>query len=190
MSKFTLKPGSFEALRSGWAILLGACSGVYIGLLKQEYVEFVAPLGKIYLDILKMCILPIIISAISVSIGRLLSNQGSLKYIKRMVFVFIVSVFFASVLGILAGVIGQPGSDLDEESLSALGSIIQESGSPDLEMFLFTPFVASNEMSLLQGFFFNLVPANIFTALSTGNNLKILFFSILFGLAVASLFGK
>ena len=177
----------FEPLRSVWAILLGACAGAYIGLFKQEYVGYVEPFGKMYLDILKMCILPILVSAISLSIGRLVNNHGDAKYLKKMIFVFFVSALLASIIGMIAGVIGQPGKNLDNDSMSALGSIIQNSGDPDLEVSLFDSYEGSESNSLLQNFFYNMVPDNIFNALSSGNNLKVLFFALLFGVALGTL---
>lgn len=177
----------FEPLRSVWAILLGACAGAYIGLFKQEYVDYVEPFGKMYLDILKMCILPILMSAISLSIGRLVNNHSDAAYLKKMIMVFLVSSFLASVIGMFAGVIGQPGKNLDSDSMAALGSIIQDSGEPDLEVSLFDPYEDSQDNSLLQNFFYNMVPDNIFNALSSGSNLKVLFFALLFGVALGTL---
>jgi len=177
----------FEPLRSVWAILLGACAGAYIGLVKQEYVPYVEPFGKMYLDILKMCILPILMSAISLSIGRLVNNHGDAKYLKKMILVFLMSALLASIIGMIAGVIGQPGKNLDNDSMAALGSIIQSAGDPDLEVSLFDSNEGTESNSLIQNFFYNMVPDNIFNALSSGNNLKVLFFALLFGVALGSL---
>jgi len=180
------KVGKLEFLRSAWAILIGAGLGAYIGLYASDYVTYVAPVGSIYLDILKMCILPILLSAISLSIGRLVSNHGDTQYLKRMTFVFVIGVLVASILGTLAGAIGEPGKNLGDESLAALGSIIQNSGDPDLEIDLFKDVGDQAEASLFKEFFLNLVPSNIFHALSSGSNLKVLFFALLFGFAIGA----
>ncbi len=178
---------TFKTLRSSWAVLLGVMIGLYLGLFKHEYVDFVAPVGQIYLDTLKMCILPILVSAISVSIARLLQAKENTRYIRRMLIVFTSGVFLSAVLGVTTGIMGQPGSGYDSASLSALGSIIQSSNSPDLEISLTAPYVPKERESFVKTFFTSLVPENIFSALSTGSSLKVLFFSLLFGLAIGSL---
>ncbi|MCG8610665.1 MAG: dicarboxylate/amino acid:cation symporter [Pseudomonadales bacterium] len=177
----------FEFLLSVWAILAGAIVGVLIGTQKQEWVEYIAPFGDLYLNVLKMCILPILITAISMSIGKLLKSHQHTHYIRRMFAVFAFGLVFTSGLGVLAGVSMEPGSNLSEESLSVLGKTIQGANQPDLEINLLEPFAPVEPPSLLKSFFVNLIPDNIFNALSNGSNLKVLFFAIIFGFAVGSI---
>jgi len=83
--------------------------------------------------------------------------------------------------------VGQPGNDLDSEAMSTLGSIVQSSDEPDLQIAIFTPYVKSDVNSIFKDFIFGMIPDNIFSALSSGNTLKVLFFAIVFGFAVGSL---
>ncbi|MDO9270193.1 MAG: cation:dicarboxylase symporter family transporter [Methylobacter sp.] len=176
-----------KVLRSGWTVLIAVSIGIYIGLYKHEYVEYVAPIGHIYLDILKMCILPILITAISVSIARLMQSEGDNTYITRMLIVFAISVVVSGFLGLTLGMISQPGSGYDDATLASLGSIVRESGAPDLEISAYEPFVAKEKQSFIKTFVVNLIPENIFSALTSGSSLKVLFFAILFGSAIGSL---
>jgi proton glutamate symport protein len=187
MSKHRIKWINFEALKSPWAILLGLCSGVYIGFFKPEYVGFFSPVGVIYLDILKMCILPIVISAISLSIGRLKSGKGDTRFIKRMLLVFAGSILIAGVVGVSLGILGGPGNSLGNDAQLSLGNIVQSANESELEISIFTPYEALNDKNILKDFLYSIVPNNIFHALTTGSMLNILFFSILFGLAVGSI---
>lgn len=176
-----------KVLRSGWTVFIAVAIGIYIGLYQHQYLDYVAPVGHIYLDILKMCILPILITAISVSIARLMQAEGESSYIKRMLIVFAFSVVVSGVLGVAVGVISQPGSGFDNATLATLGSIVRDSGAPDLELSAYEPFVAKEKESFTKTFIANLVPENIFSALTTGSSLKVLFFAILFGTAIGSL---
>ncbi|WP_197484032.1 dicarboxylate/amino acid:cation symporter [Halioglobus sp. HI00S01] len=178
---------SLDFLKSIWSMMLGAAVGIYIGLNRHDLVPYVEPIGTIYLAVLKMCILPILVSAISVAIGRLMNTPTQSNHLQRLLFVIGISLIFASTLGLLIGIVGQPGAGLDDESLSSLGAILRQQGALDLELQLFQPYNPQENESLLKAFFFTLVPSNIFEALSTGANLKVLFFSILFGLAIGSL---
>ncbi len=181
------KLNNFQILRSGWVVLLSTIIGLYIGLYKEEYVDYVAPIGKMYLDALKMCILPMLLSAISVSIARLLQAKDNNQYLGRMLTVFTISIFLSSLLGVAVGVIGRPGADYDSATLSSLGSIVRDFRTADVETSFFEPFIPPEKESFVKTFFTNLIPENIFSALSSGNSLKVLFFSILFGLGIGCL---
>lgn len=176
-----------KILRSGWFILIAVCIGVYIGLFQQEYVRYVAPVGKIYLDILTMCILPILVTTISVSIARLIQAKGENSYIQKMLAVFALSIAISSLLGVATGVLTHPGSGYDEATLTSLGSIVRESNTADLVISAYVPFIAQEKKSFIKTFVDNLIPENIFSALTEGSSLKVLFFAILFGLAIGSL---
>lgn len=180
------KKNILKVLRNGWTVLIAASIGIYIGLFKHEYVAYVAPVGKIYLDILKMCILPILVTAISVSIARLILAKEENTYIGRMLIVFTMSVAVSGFLGLITGIIGQPGSGYDKAALASLGSIVRESNAPDLEISAYIPFVAQEKESFIKIFINSLIPENIFSALNTGSSLKVLFFAVLFGLALGS----
>ncbi|RIZ66388.1 MAG: dicarboxylate/amino acid:cation symporter [Methylococcales bacterium] len=175
-----------RVLRSGWTILFAVSLGIYIGLFQHDLVQYVAPFGHIYLDILKMCILPILVTAITMSIARLLQAEGESSFIQRMLVVFVLSIVMSAILGLAVGLISQPGSGFDKASLVSLGSIVRDSGAPDLEISAYEPFVAKEKPSFSKTFIANLIPENIFSALTTGSSLKVLFFAILFGIALGT----
>lgn len=176
-----------QHLKSNRAIFLGAGIGAYIGLVKTEWVEIVAPLGQFYLDMLTMCILPILLTAIALSIGRLLKQTDKQQSLGRLVQVFAGTLLLASCVGTFVGLLFNPGANLDNASMAAIGNIIQDLSAPDMQVNLFEPYQEPEEQSLLQAFFFTLVPSNIFMALANGLTIKVLFFAILFGFAIGAL---
>lgn len=173
-------------MKSGKAVLMGASIGAYIGLYQPQYVKIVEPLGSFYLDILQMCILPILLSAISLGIGRLITQADNEAFLSRLLWTFLLSLLFASLLGSTIGLLVGPGN-LGENTIAALSGIIYDMSAPDIEVNLFETYVPVTEESILKELFFTLVPANIFNALSNGYTIKILFFSILFGCAIGTL---
>lgn len=176
-------------LRSGWTIIIAIGIGIYLGLYQHEYAEYIAPVGHIYLDLLKMCVLPILITALSVSIARLIQSGESSHFIKRMLTIFAIGVVFSGFLGASLGMTAQPGSGYDNATLVSLGSIVHASGEPDLIISMNDKegSVAKEKPSFVKTFINDLVPDNIFAALTTGSSLKVLFFAILFGTAIGSL---
>lgn len=176
-----------QHLKTNRAVFLGAGLGIYIGLVKTEWIEVVAPIGRFYLDMLTMCVLPILLTAISLSIGRLLKQKGQKNQLGRLLKVFLGTMLLASCIGTFSGLMFNPGSNLGEESMAAIGNIIQDLSAPDLEVNLNEPYKEPEEHSLIQAFFLNLVPSNIFQALASGLTIKVLFFAILFGFAIGTL---
>ena len=177
----------FDFLLSPWSILAGAACGIYLGLWYKEVVPTVSPLGYAYLNILKMCVLPILVTSISASLGYLMRSQVSGSYLRRMTILFITTMLLISMVGVGSGTLGKPGANLDKQHRTALGSIIQESTTrSDLEISLSATESAPAKTVSLGSFFLEMIPENIFNALSTGANMKVLFFAIVFGLAAGS----
>ncbi len=71
-------------LLSPWSVLVGVLLGLYIGIYNKALIPYIAPFGTLYLNILKMCILPILITAISTSLGKFMKSNVSVSYIKKM----------------------------------------------------------------------------------------------------------
>lgn len=167
----------FKILRHPLAIVPGIVLGLYFGIFQKEIATFLTPFGNLYLALLKMCVLPILFSATTMSVGRLISSQDTEKYIKRILLVFSLGLLASSVIGMTIAVVTNPGGNLDESTLTALGVIVNSS-ELDLEVSLSSDTPKPEETSMLISFLFNLVPDNIFSALSDGNTLKILFFQL------------
>lgn len=176
-----------QCFSSPWAVLIGGGAGIYVGFWQRWLVEYVSPVGEVYLNALKMCILPILMTAIAKSLGRIVQSKGGKDYIKRMIVVLPVLMFFASALGLFGGIVGTPGANLNNETRHSLGALIFKSKyTIDLEMtFAEEPVKAAK--SSWNTFLTQLIPGNIFQALSQGQNLQILIFSILFGLVIGYL---
>lgn len=152
-------------------------AGIAAGLLWPGAAESVAAFGDLYLSFLKMCVIPLMMTAIVSSIGSLFMKSGAMKTIKKMLLVYAAAFVVAGALGLTIGVIGQPGAGLPDESKAVLGSIVNQSdGSVQ-------PQEEKTSEGLL-GFFLGMIPSNIFNALLENNTLQILFFSIIVGVAV------
>jgi proton glutamate symport protein len=176
-------------LQSPWTILASVVVGVAIGLWFKPFAHAIAPLGEIYLVLLKMCVLPILLSAIAMSIGRLMTSHNAKRYVKRIAIVFPIGLFLASLLGTLIAAIAGPGRNLPISVLQTLGVLVNESAI-DLELSLQGPLPQEESLPSLTDFVFNLIPDNIFEALSQGDSLQVLFFAIIFGTALGLVGGR
>ncbi len=167
----------FNFLLNPWCVIFAILSGVYTGLKFKAFAANLAPYGEIFLSLLQMCILPILITAVISSLGRMIRAGEATHYIKKLIFIIISGLVIASLTGVIIGLIGKPGKSLNDKSSATLGRMVTQ-----YEM-------SKDENSLKQSpklisFFKSMVPSNIFAAFSMGQNLAILFFCVLLGIAM------
>ena len=153
------------------SIILGILSGIYF----KNYALTLAVFGDIYLSLLKMCVVPIMLTAIISSVGRLFESKGVNAYIRMIVIVFASLLIFTSLAGLIAGFVGQPGAGLSTETQATLGIIVKQADQKvDLD--------AAKSRSLI-AFVTSMIPVNIFNAIASENSLQILFFAVMLGIA-------
>jgi proton glutamate symport protein len=164
-------------VKSPWTILAFIILGGLFGYLFPGAGKQLAPLAHIFIGLMQMCILPIMITAIISSLGKLIKSTGSMRMLKTLMAAIIVGVLTASAVGIAVGLSGKPGSGLSQATKANLGKMLFVSEK--------TTTSAMNEnVAPVSDFFVKMVPTNIFSALSEGNSLRILIFSILLGIAI------
>ncbi len=150
----------------------GLIAGFLIGLFLKPVGQALAPFGDLYLAFLSMCLLPILITAIVGGIGRLLRDPNTRVLFKSMVLYYVVGLILPCVAGILTAVILGPGTDLGLEAEKSLGSFIIES-----------PATAKESAGVL-AFIAQVIPQNVFEAVSTNQVMSVVFLSVAVGLAM------
>lgn len=159
-------------------ILIGLVLGVIVGAVffgnatAQSYLQ---PLGDIFLNLIKMIVVPIIISTLIVGVA----GTGDMKQLGRLggktLIYFEVITTVAIVVGLLAANLFQPGAGIDMNALE----------KSDI-----SSYVETTEAEEDKGTFqiiVDVVPKNIVNAMAEGDMLAIIFFSVIFGLGVAAI---
>lgn len=172
---------SIQWLRSPWAIVVSVFLGAYIGRFHPAVAQELQPLGSLYLGLLKMCVLPILLSAISNSIGLLMRSHDAQHYVRRIVLIFPLALLVVSGIATTIAAIAGPGRNLTDSTLETLGVLVNQSGI-DLEIALNAPTEVSDSSALETLVY--IVPDNIFSALSEGQTLQVLLFAIIFGVSL------
>ncbi|AFL75917.1 dicarboxylate/amino acid:cation symporter [Thiocystis violascens] len=167
-----------------WIILLSLAGGLTLGAYLPAWSLKLAFVGHVYLDLMKMVVLPFMLSAVILSTQRLIQEGSGGRLFGRVLLVFAVFAFAAAVIGAGTMLTLRPGADLPPETLDTFGEIVGgDLNSNNLAMELNgtdpRPPATGLETLLL-----SLVPSNIFAALTKDETLKILVFSILLGIAV------
>jgi len=188
-------------LKSVLTIIIGVAIGAVLGLYNKSisdalgidnFAKLISFPGQLYLLFLQMTVIPIVITAISSSLGKLMRSKSSSGLIKKIVTVLVICMAVSAVIGMACGILGKPGSGLSEETQTLLAKILSsETGSSSgiLEVTLVSndDAIAALQRPGMSSFFTSIIPANIFQALSLGSMMAIVFISIVFGIAIGFL---
>jgi len=143
-------------------------------------VNVLAPAGQIFIRLIKMIVLPIVVSPLIVGIA----GFGDAKKLGRVglktVIYFEVVTTIAIVLGVLLANLFQPGAGIDMQNLAVA----------DISKYQATTEAVQHSPHGLVATILGLIPDNIFAALSRGEILPVIFFSVLFGLGLSALPGE
>lgn len=161
-----------------YQILVGLIIGIIVGAVffgNPSVETYLQPIGDIFINMIKMIVVPIIISTLIVGVA----GTGGIKQLGKLggktLLYFEVVTTLAIIVGLLAANIFKPGVGLDISTL-AKGNIDQ--------------YVQTTEEVQNNGFMdiiVNIVPSNIIQSMAEGDMLAIIFFAVLFGLGVAAI---
>lgn len=172
-------------LKNPFVVLISIGIGVFIGFKYPLIAKMIAPIGEIYINLLKMAVIPILISAIVSNVARLANSNMVGTLLTKVLVVFSTTVIFVAVFGVLLGYFSKIGADLTQEQREVLGSFVETSEfSEELEVSLSTSSASVEEKDLFVDFVVNIVPENIFQSLSLGNTMNLVFFCIILGVAI------
>lgn len=156
------------------AVLAGRLSGTEGGILGVQLYPVYAFIGTLFLNALKMIIVPLVISSIISGIAGMGGPEGLGRLGAKTLSFYLASSLLAILTGLLLvnllepGIVnGEPARDilgLDEQSVEEVAASVQGRTASDLT-----------------DVFISMVPPNIVLAAAEGQMLGIIFFSLMFG---------
>ncbi|MGD8718961.1 MAG: dicarboxylate/amino acid:cation symporter [Candidatus Zixiibacteriota bacterium] len=167
------------ALGVGTGVLLGPSAGLVSEETSRVIGDWLAIPGNIFLTLIQMIVIPLVVSSI---IGGLAAseNMDQLRRLGlRLVFYFLATTSLAITIGIGVSLVIAPGEYVDRELVSAA---LEEQPAEVPEALKETPSLADIPDKIV-----GLIPTNPFNAVVSKEMLKIVFFSLIFGLALVSL---
>ena len=144
-------------------ILAGLALGVLTGALLGEDASVFKPLGDIFINAIKMLIVPLVFSTLVVGITAMRDPQKMGRIGARTIALYLLTTAFAIAIGLFASWLFQPGTGLEMSFDSA---------------------VEAKEAPSLREILVNLVPQNPIDALASGNILQIIVFAIGLGISL------
>jgi len=152
-------------------VLFAVTCGVVLGALAPDFGKSLKPLGDTFVNLVKMVITPIIFLTIVHGIAsmadlRRLGRVGG----KALLYFEIVSTI-ALAIGLVVVNLTKPGAGLDVSLLKG-GDI--------------SKYTAAGAQQSTLEFLLHIVPSNVVAAFAAGDLLPVVFFSVLFGVALTS----
>ncbi len=145
-------------------IMIATVLGIIIGIIFQDAVSDLAIIGELFLRLIQMSVVILIMGAVIEAVGGLAAKELGKIGVKVFLW-FMGSTILAAIIGIVFGLIFQPGAGIELIAVSddAIG-------------------IASTTLEeVLLGF----IPLNIIEAMSQANMIQVIIFSLLFGLALS-----
>ncbi len=164
-------------LLSPWLIFLGVFSGALIGIFDKELANELFHFGALYLRLLQMLVLPLLVTAVISGLGNLFISGIQKSQLTQLLGFLFAGLIIASTIGLLFGVFGHPGSELQHEAQVTLGKTINQSEHSAI-------MEAQAQPPSMFTYIQAMIPENIFNSLVKGDTLAILFFSILTGVSM------
>lgn len=156
----------------GFQIIVAMVLGTIVGVIMGEGASVFAPLGTIFIHLIKMLVIPLVAVSIIAGAASLGDSPSAGKVGLGTMAFFMLTSALAVALALLAGSIFQPGSGLDLTSVSHMFSNQYADKG-----------VLPGAMETIIG----MIPTNIFQSLNDANILQILVFCLFFGIAVSKI---
>jgi len=157
------RPNLWRRIPLWQKIITGLVLGVLAGALMGEQASVFKPLGDIFINGIKMLIVPLVFSTLVVGITGMRDPQKMGRVGAKTITLYLVTTAFAIVIGLIAATIFQPGVGAD----ASMSAAQQTSEAPSL-------------VDIVVG----LVPSNPLQAMIEGNILQIIVFAIGLGISL------
>lgn len=148
-------------------IFLGLVLGAIVGIIFGDSISWLKPLGSILVNLLKMIVMPVVLSTLVVGTASIKPSALGKVGVKIIVFYLLTSAF-AVIIGLLMGNIFRPGMGLNLGGAEgAAGKVLE------------APKLSSTLIAI--------IPKNPFGAIASGAVLPTIFFAIVLGIAISIL---
>ncbi|CAM5795185.1 MULTISPECIES: cation:dicarboxylate symporter family transporter [Brevibacillus] len=158
-------------------IVIGLFLGILVGAIfygNPAVASYLQPIGDIFIRLIKMIVVPIVISTLIVGVAGVGDIKKLGKIGGKTILYFEIVTTIAIIVGLVAANLFHPGVGVDMTNLA----------KTDIHQYVET--AESTQSHSFVDTFVNIVPKNVFESIVKGDMLAIIFFSVLFGLGVAA----
>ncbi len=177
-----------KKLELHWQILIGMFLGLLFGFIMTQFtfgkdfiVDWIAPFGTIFVNLLKMIAIPLIVASLVKGISDLKDISQFRDIGLRTIAIYMVTTVIAISIGLVLVNLIKPGVGIDESTIMRLSDTFANDTGVTSKL----DEAAKQQNSGPLQFLVDIVPSNLFEAL--GNNgamLQVIFFTILMSIAM------
>ena len=168
-----------------WKIIIGLLLGLLYGIfaasqgLTSFTSEWIAPFGKIFLNLLKLIAVPLVLSSLITGVASLSDTKKLSRIGGKTITIYVVTTAIAVTIGLISVNILQPGDTVPEEMKTKLQETYKSAASGRMEA-----AAEVKDRSVLQPLV-DMVPSNVFSSASNNRNmLQVVFVAIIVGIAL------
>lgn len=162
-----------KKLSLGVVILISMVVGIIVGAIMKGQAEMFAPLGDIFIRLIKMLVIPLVTVSIIGGAAALGKSKSAGKLGIGTFVYYLGTTSVAVILGLVFGAIFKPGAGLSPNSFPA--EFLDTAGD----------LAARGSVPGFWATISGIIPVNPFDSLITGNILQILFFSLFLGIGLS-----
>lgn len=153
-------------------VLAAIAAGILLGHFYPEFGTQLKPLGDAFIKLVKMIIAPVIFLTVATGIAGMSDLQKVGRVAGKAMLYFLTFSTLALIIGLIVANVVQPGAGMNIDPAS-------------LDPAAVATFAAKAHEQSIVGFLTNIIPTTIVGAFADGDILQVLFFSVLFGIALA-----
>ena len=155
-------------------VIIAIILGIAIGYIFPSFAIKLKPLGEGFIKLVRMMIAPVIFCTIINGISGM-QNTGKVGRVGlKAIIYFEVVTTFALIIGLIIVNTLRPGSGMNIDPSTLDAKAVEA-------------YVTQGKSASVVDFLMNIIPDNIINALSNGILLQVLFFAVLFGLALTKI---
>ncbi len=148
-------------------VIVAIIAGMLIGHYWPDFGASLKPLGDAFIKLVKMIIAPVIFLTVATGIA----GMSDLKKVGRVAGKAMIYFLTFSTLALIVGNVLQPGAGMNIDPASLDGKAV-------------AAYATKAHETTITGFLMNIIPDTIVGAFAQGDILQVLFFSVLFGIAL------
>jgi aerobic C4-dicarboxylate transport protein len=152
-------------------VLTAIVIGMLIGHFWPDFGASLKPLGDAFIKLVKMIIAPVIFLTVTTGIAGMSDLKKVGRVTGKAMLYFLTFSTLALIVGLIVGNVLQPGAGMNIDPATLDGKAV-------------AAYATKAHETTITGFLMNIIPDTIVGAFSQGDILQVLFFSVLFGIAL------
>ncbi len=155
-------------------VLVAVVAGALLGHLYPDIAVQMQPLGDAFVRLVRMIIAPIIFLTVVVGIAKLTNTAGVGRIGIKAIIYFEVLTSVAMLVGLAVGHLYAPGAGVNADPKTISTASVAR-------------YVDPKSHQSVQDFLINIIPDQVVNAFAKGDILPVLFFAVIFGIALAKI---